>query len=1298
MICPACHCGNEADARFCEECGQPLDTLCPACGSPSKAGARFCRTCGHNLSVPSGPSQPFVVQPRPSTRPPPLDDRLDQLQRYLPAHLADKILANRGRLAGERKLVTVLFVDIAGYTGLGAELGEEALFALMDELYELLIHEVHRYEGTVNELTGDGLVAFFGAPLAVEQAPQRAVRAALALQEAVAQFSAHAEHARGVRLQLRVGLNTGPVIVGTVGNNLRMDYKAIGNTVNLAARMEQTAAPSTVQLTEHTYKLVAGYFDCDDLGLTSVKGLAGKVRVYRVTGERGARARIDVARERGFTRLVGRERELALLRHCFELAQGGRGQAVSIIGDAGLGKSRLLYEFRQTLVGADCTWLDGRCHPYGAALAYLPVMDLLKQYFQIDLSDRGEDIRRKVTDRLAPLGTALAATAPYLLHVLAVETQGDLPVGPSPEAVKHQTFEALRGLVSESAAHCPLILTIEDLHWADTTSVEFLAFLLEHIAGSRILLVCTYRPDFASLWSGKSYHSVITLPPLAPSEGRQMLTALLGTVYIQEELAALVLDKADGVPFFLEELVKALQETGSIEQHDGQWRLTTQATDTPVSDSVEEVLMARIDRLSEGAKSVLQMGAVIGREVSGELLREIAGLPEWELTTHLAAVTKAELLYARGLPPQTTYLFKHALTQEVAYRSLLTARRRALHRRVAVTLETLFPDRLEEYYGQLAHHYCEAAQENEVAKAVEYAIRAGERYMALPAYAEAARFYHMALEALEGQSPVDEAQRCTLLLMLGGAQRKAGESLQALDTLQRAADTARNLGAAEHMARAALEFEQTTWRSWLPAAPAVHLLEEARQALGEADSALRARTLGSLTRALLYASALGQVAEASQQVVEMVQRIGRQAVEIARRVGDPGVLAFTLGVMRNVPWGPEETRERLTDACEMLQLARAAGDGELVYEAHSRRMECLLELGDVQAVGAEIDAMMQTDEALRQPGYLTTTTGLRAMMALLEGRLAEAERLAVKALTIGQRTQNEATAGVFGVQMFTLRREQGRLKEVEPAVRHFVQQHGTAATWRPGLALIYSELGRAREARVAFEHLAKHDFADFPRDSLWAGCLAYLAEVCTFLGDIPRASTLYRLLLPYAGRTIVMGAGVVCYGAASRYLGMLAATMERWEEAAQHFEDALAMNTRMGARPWLAHTQHEYAKMLLARNQPGDREEATALLNMALTTARELGMHALEARLTVREEQQPAPEPTTPAALACLSQRELEVLRLLATGKSNQEIADALFISLNTVATHVRNILTKTGCINRTEAAAYALRHSLHEG
>ena len=779
--------------------------------------------------------------------------------------------------------MTVLFADLAGYTALSTQIGEEGLFALMDELYELLIHEVHRYEGTVNELTGDGLVAFFGAPLAVEQAPQRAVHAALALQEAVARVSARIERERGVRLHLRVGINTGPVIVGTVGNNLRMDYKAVGHTVNLAARMEQTAAPGTIQLTEHTYKLVTGYFDCDDLGLVSVKGVAEKVRAYRVTGERSGQARIDVARERGFTHLVGRENELALLRQCFELARGGRGQAVSIIGDAGLGKSRLLYECRQALANRDCAWLDGRCHPYGAALAYGPIVELLKQQFQIDTSDREEDIRDKIQRGLASLSAALTTAAPYVGHLLGVDTAGGLPAGLTPEAVKHRTFAVLRGLVSENASRRPLVLVIEDLHWVDPTTAEFLTFLLEHVAGARVLLVYTYRPEFVCTWSRKSYHRVITLTPLAPADGSQMLTALFGTPHIQDDLVRLVLDKAEGVPFFIEELVTSLRETGAIALQDGQWRLTARARAVPVPDTVEEVLMARIDRLPEGAKSVLQIGAVMGREWSEALLREVVGLAEQNLTAHLAALTDAELLYARGVPPQTTYVFKHAFTQDAAYRGLLTARRQELHHRVAVTLEALFPDRLEEHYGPLAHHYLEAAQGDEVAKAITYARRAGDRNMALPAYAEAVRFYHIALEALERQAPVDEAQRCPLLLVLGEAQRKAGEHLQAQATLQRAADSARALGATEFLAQAALALEHLAQEVGLPAEPVVHLLEEVQQKLGTADSLLAAKILGSLARALRFTGA-------QQQAVAYAQ----QAVAMARRCDDPVVLATNL--------------------------------------------------------------------------------------------------------------------------------------------------------------------------------------------------------------------------------------------------------------------------------------------------------------------------------------------------------------------------------------------------------------------
>jgi predicted ATPase/class 3 adenylate cyclase/DNA-binding NarL/FixJ family response regulator len=1215
-----------------------------------------------------------------------LDEKLAQLQGYLPSHLANKILANRGRLQGERKLVTVLFTDVTGYTTLSEQLGEEALFALMDDLYELFIHEVHRYEGTVNELTGDGIVAFFGAPLAVEQAPQRAVRAALALQAAVAQYSARLERERGLRLQVRVGINTGPVVVGTVGNNLRMDYKAVGNMVNLAARMEQTAAPGTIQITAQTYRLVAGYFDCEDLGLIGVKGLTSKVRAYRVTGERRAQARIDVARERGFTRLVGREQELHLLCEGFARAREGYGQAISIIGDAGLGKSRLLYEFRQTLADAEFTLLEGRCSPYGTAVAYLPIIELLKQNFQIVLNDTDTDIQAKVLRGTEALGADVAAIAPYLLRLLAAEVESNIPVALAPEMVKRKTFEALQMLMLQGAAHRPLILIVEDLHWVDKTTEECLTFLLEHIAGARVLLVYTHRPEFVSTWSRKSYHSVITLTRLAPQESRQMLSAMLGQV--EERLTALIVEKSEGVPFFLEELVQSLQETGAIERHDGRWRLKSEATALPIPDSVEEILMARIDRLPDEARSVLQVGAVIGREFRWELLQAITGLADQELLVHLDALTDAELLYTRGVPPQTTYLFKHAFTQEAAYRSLLMPRRCDLHRRVALALETLFADRLEEYYGQLAHHFLEAAEGVEVDKAIDYARRAGARAMMLAAYEEAARFYQMALQALARQAPEDEAQRCTLLLALGEAQRMAGQSPQALDTLQEAADIARRLGFPEHLARAAREFEQVTWAARLPTAPAVRLLEEALPALGEAETALRSRTLGSLARALLYTGLLQHAAAYAEQ-----------AVALARRVRDPAALAFNLDVVLEVPWEPEQTEARLTDAMEVLRLAEAAGDAELITHAHSRLLLGHLELGDIQAADVAIVAHNRIAEEARQPFYRYVNTGFQTMRALLNGRFAEAERLAQQSLEFGQQAQVENADGVFGIQMFLLRREQGRLAELAPAVRYFVRQH-TATTWRPGLALIYSELGLVHEARVEFEHLAQHDFADLPRDGLWITCITYLAEVCTFLQDTARAATLYHLLLPYAGRNVIVGGAVACYGTASRYLGMLAATMARWDDAEQHFLEALAMNARTGARPWLAHTQHDYAIMLLTRGQPEDQTQAMTLLEAALATARELGMRALEARLTARLSPLTPPPPATAlpnqwASPDGLSQREVEVLRLMAAGKSNREIADALCISLNTVATHVRNILTKTGTANRTEAAAYALRHGL---
>jgi class 3 adenylate cyclase len=440
----------------------------------------------------------------------------------------------------------------------------------------------------------------------------------------------------------------------------------------------------------------------------------------------------------------------------------------------------------------------------------------------------------------------------------------------------------------------------------------------------------------------------------------------------------------------------------------------------------------------------------------------------------------------------------------------------------------------------------------------------------------------------------------------GEAQRKAGEHLVAQETLLRAADSARALGATESFVHAGLELAWLAHEVGLSVAPAVCLLEEALQGLGMEDSLLTAQTLGGLARVL---GATG----AEQQAMVYAQ----QAVAMARRLANSELLAANLLVMIYALQGPEHTQQRLAYASEMLQLAEAANVKEVLSHAHYWCAFCSLELGDMPATDAEIDAYARLVEVQQQPLYLYISVGFRAARALMQGRFADSERLAQEALAMGQHLQTENVAGIFGLQMFTLRREQGRLKELEPIVRYFVQQHSAAAAWRPGLTLIYSELGRAQEARAEFEYLAQHDFADLPRDGLWMACLTYLADVCTFLGDATRATTLYQLLLPYAGRNVVVGNAAACYGALSRYLGALATTLGRWDEAAQHFEDALAMNARMEARPWLAHTQYQYATMLLARDQPGDSAKAVELLKAALVTARELGMRALEERLTV---------------------------------------------------------------------------------
>jgi len=508
MKCLKCQFENPEGLKFCGECGAKLERVCPKCNSTNPAQFKFCGECGHNLTLPSIPPKELSF-----------DEKLKKIQKYLPKGITEKILSQRDRIEGERKQVTVMFCDMEGFTSLSEKLGPEEMYTLMDQVYEVLIHKVHDYEGTVNEMTGDGIMALFGAPIALEDAPQRAIRSALAIHREINKFSDQLKSQKKIPpLRMRIGIHTGPVVVGILGNDLRVDFKAVGDTVNLASRMEGLADPGTTYVTEDTFKLTEGLFRFESLGARRVKGKEEPVKVYQVIAPSTRRTRFDVSAERGLTRFVGRERELELLMDGFERCKESRGQGFSIISEAGVGKSRLLYEFRKAVVNENVIFSEGKCLSYSRNVAYHPVTDILKSNFRIREGDGDFEIRKKVKEGLEVLKADEASTLPYLLELFSVKDSGIDQIPMSPEMRRKRTIEALTRIVLKSSEIRPLIMAIEDLHWIDTSSEESLKHLLESISGARVFLVFTYRPEFVHTWGGRSYHSQMNLNRLSNRE------------------------------------------------------------------------------------------------------------------------------------------------------------------------------------------------------------------------------------------------------------------------------------------------------------------------------------------------------------------------------------------------------------------------------------------------------------------------------------------------------------------------------------------------------------------------------------------------------------------------------------------------------------------------------------------------------------------------------------------------------------------------------------------------------------
>jgi class 3 adenylate cyclase/tetratricopeptide (TPR) repeat protein len=775
MRCPSCGFENPAGMKFCGQCASPLGRRCPQCGFDNPSGFAFCGQC----------AAPLIELPPVSRPQAPLS--------YTPGHLAEKILTSKAALEGERKQVTVLFADLKGSMELLADRDPEEARQLLDPVLTRMMDAVHRYEGTVNQVMGDGIMALFGAPVAHEDHAARACYAALAMQASVKQYATKVQRSHGVPLQIRVGLNSGEVVVRAIGNDLHMDYSAIGQTTHLAARMEQMAMPGSILLTAETLRLVEGLVQVNPLGPMPVKGLDEPVEVFELVGVSRLRRRLQAAAPRGLTPFVGRQPELEALYQALERAGAGHGQVVALLGEAGIGKSRLVYEVVHSHRTQGWLVLESASVSYGKATPYYPVLDLLKRYAQVEDRDDIRTIRAKVTGKVLTLDAALQETIPALLALLdALPEDSPFRTLDLPPRRRRMLDGLKRVLLRESQVQ-PLLLVFEDLHWIDTETQALLDGLVESLPTARLLLLVNYRLEYQHGWGSKTYYTQVRLDPLPPARAHELLHALLGDDPSLEPLKRLLIERTEGNPFFLEESVRALVETGVLVGKPGAYRLVQALPAIQVPATVQAVLAARIDRLPPEEKRLLQTAAVIGTEVPFPLLQVTAEMPETPLRLGLAHLQAAEFLYEMRLFPEIEYTFKHALTQQAAYGTLLQERRRALHARIVETLEGLVGDRVAEQVERLAHH----ALRGEVwDKAQAYGRRAGEKAMARSAHGEAIGYFERALSSLDHLPHQADSREQAIDLHLGlrSAWHLRGDFGRVLWHLRSAESLAETLG------------------------------------------------------------------------------------------------------------------------------------------------------------------------------------------------------------------------------------------------------------------------------------------------------------------------------------------------------------------------------------------------------------------------------------------------------------------------------------------------------------------------
>lgn len=1170
MQCPRCHAENPDHAQFCLNCGVKLALACSHCGTELPPQARFCFACGAQVDA----SPADFMQQRDAAA-------VKALKRLVPQEFAERLLAAQGKVEGERRPVTILFSDVKGSTQMAENLDPEEVMEIMDGAFDVLIEPIYRYEGTLARLMGDAILAFFGAPIAHEDDPERACRAALEIIAGAQHYAARLEQERGIYgFNVRVGINTGLVVVGEVGSDLRVEWTAMGDAVNLASRMETAAEPGTVLVSQNTYHLVQPLFEWEPLGEITVKDISQPVAVYRPLTRKAI-----YAKPRGVagleSPLVGRQAEFRALQEVVKRLQAGMGGIVTLVGGAGIGKSRLMAELRgnkgnQRLHAngriSNLQWVEGRCLSYDTSNAYLLWLDVLRGLLEMTAEDPPAAICDALRERVRALCPQLFDDVyPYLgrLMSLPLETETEAIVRAlEGESLKVGTFRAVETLVECAARQQPLVIVCEDLHWSAPTSIELLERLLALTDRAPLLLVCVFRPEREhGCWRVKETaarlyrhrHTDLWLDPLSASESDALVGNLLFSSPVStgeglpRELQGCILDHAEGNPFYVEEILRSLMDSGAIvhDESTGRWQATRKVNDIAIPDTLHGVLMARIDQLQDETKRVLQLAAVVGRIFLYRVLAAIAR-EERELDEHLLTLQREEMIREWARVPELEYIFKHHLTQEAAYNSLLKKERRVFHRWVAEALEQLFPDRIEEQAGLLAHHWVQARQPE---KALNYLLQAGDRARRLGASLEAIDFYQLALQKAVGLKAPGEA------IELHHIHERLGDVYLV--------NLSRHDEALEHYKSflASAKSEKDVARGARKVAD-VHLLRgDLTEAQEHYEAALtRLSSLPPLAEASRVHSKLSYLLISGNRLDEAAQHAGA-SLEISRQIADTRGLA---------------------DACRVLGIiAVYRGDLEAACEYHEHSLELYRELGDLprtaQAcnnVGDNYRLLGQMDQALE---YLN------------EG-LQVAQRISD--------TRDEALLLQTTAELFL---DQGQW---EPAIAHLEQalplaeESGAAARMievHRILGAAYAGVGQLGNARRHLE-MAETQSRDTQLLRFAAGIYLDLARLNATQCEFGEAQKYIQLALDAAGSEpsdAFLGLMHHCYG-------YLYSRRSNWDDAVMHLEESLKFLEQANLPAEVGKTCLSLGTAYASRGEEGDRGRACEQLLAALSTFQQI--------------------------------------------------------------------------------------------